>query len=47
MIINAESMIVGRELWVIWWCDRSNTVINKVLAAFIAKNAGGTLPTPS
>jgi hypothetical protein len=33
-------MIVGRVSWVIWGCDRSNTVKNEVLAAFIAKKEG-------
>jgi hypothetical protein len=37
MNINIASRIVGRESWVIWGGDRLIIVINKVLAAFIAK----------
>jgi len=45
MNVNGESAIVGHVSWVIWGCDRSNIVINKVLATFIAKNTKDTIPT--
>jgi hypothetical protein len=47
MSVNRALMIVGRVSWVIWGCDRSNIVPNKVLAAFIAKKANETILTPS
>jgi len=45
--VNGGLMIVDRVSWVIWGCDRSNSVINRVFTAFIAKKASETLPTPS
>jgi len=47
MSINGASTIVGYVSYVIWGGGRLNTVINKVMAAFIAKGEGKTLPTPS
>jgi len=45
--VNGVPMFVGCVSWVIWGCARLNTVINKVLATFIAKKAREMLPTAS
>jgi hypothetical protein len=47
MNANGASTIVGCVSWVIWGCDRSNIVINKVLAAIIASKEDETICTPS
>jgi len=47
LCVNRASTIVGHVSWVLWRCDRSNTVVNKVLATFIAKKASKTVPNPS
>jgi hypothetical protein len=47
MSVNGASTIVGRVSWASWGCEGSNIVIHKVLAAFIAKKANETIPTPS
>jgi hypothetical protein len=39
MSINAASTIVGRVSCIIWGCEGSKIVINKLLPAFIAKKA--------
>jgi len=45
MSVNGASTIVGRVSWVIWGSEGSNIVINKLLAAYIAKKAEETIPT--
>jgi hypothetical protein len=41
--VNGSSTIAGSVSWVIWGCNRSNTVMNTAFAAFMANKATETV----